>query len=413
MSIDNSIFSEIPEENLKKWPSFTVFVSTLLIQITSLMFGFNLRLLTDFKTFILSIIIADFILFGLFFVSGYVGMKRRLPTATLYSRIFGSFGCKIIMLIMLPIGLIWMAWMTEMVANSLLGLYPSLNYLYLVILIISVSVLSSIKDIKGMEISSYIQVPIVLLMIIAACIRLFANGVKVADICPIEKINLYQSVSYVLLTWINFLPFYSDYTRFVKNKKDLALSTGLCWGIIYSLVMIAGGIFASCGGNNFDLIKILRIAGMPVFVAVIIMFLCTWTFNDRSLYAYSIAINFIAGKEKYKKIFIIIGGAVAVVFAYFGINNRILTILNGIGAIFVPLLAIFIHFFYVSSINRSEEERETYLFNFQPFISWFFGILISCLSNNSLIVSFIASFSMCYLLDKLAPFKLARREIKG
>jgi purine-cytosine permease-like protein len=265
MSIDNSIFSEIPEKNLKKWPSFTVFVSTLLIQITSLMFGFNLRLLTDFQTFILAIILADFILFGLFFVSGYVGMKKRLPTATLYSRIFGNLGCKIVMLLMLPIGLIWMAWMTEMVANSLLGLYPSLNYLYLVILIISVSVLSSIKDIKGMEISSYIQVPIVLLMIITACIRLFVNGVKVADICPLEKINLYQSVSYVLLTWINFLPFYSDYTRFVKSKKDLTLSTGICWGIIYSLVMIAGGLFASCGGNNFDLIKVLRIAGIPVF----------------------------------------------------------------------------------------------------------------------------------------------------
>ena len=413
MSIDNSIFSEIPEKNLKKWPSFTVFVSTLLIQITSLMFGFNLCLLTDFQTFILAIIFADFILFGLFFVSGYVGMKKRLPTATLYSRIFGNLGCKIVMLLMLPIGLIRMAWMTEMVANSLLGLYPSLNYLYLVILIISVSVLSSIKDIKGMEISSYIQVPIVLLMIIAACIRLFANGVKVADICPIEKINLYQSVSYVLLTWINFLPFYSDYTRFVKNKKDLALSTGLCWGIIYSLVMIAGGLFASCGGNNFDLIKVLRIAGIPVFVAVIIMFLCTWTFNDRSLYAYSIAINFIAGKEKYKKIFIIIGGAVAVVLAYFGINNRILTILNGIGAIFLPLLAIFIHFFYVSSINRSEEERERHLFNYQPFISWLFGVLIGCLTNNNLILSFVASFTMCYLLDKLASFKLAKREIKG
>ena len=413
MSIDNSIFSEIPEANLKKWPSFTVFVSTLLIQITSLMFGFNLRLLTDFQTFILAIIFADFILFGLFFVSGYVGMKKRLPTATLYSRIFGNLGCKIVMLLMLPIGLIWMAWMTEMVANSLLGLYPSLNYLYLVILIISVSVLSSIKDIKGMEISSYIQVPIVLLMIITACIRLFVNGVKVADICPLEKINLYQSVSYVLLTWINFLPFYSDYTRFVKSKKDLTLSTGICWGIIYSLVMIAGGLFASCGGNNFDLIKVLRIAGIPVFVAVIIMFLCTWTFNDRSLYAYSIAINFIAGKEKYKKIFIIIGGAVAVVLAYFGINNRILTILNGIGAIFVPLLAVFIHFFYVSSINRSEEERERHLFNYQPFISWLFGVLIGCLTNNKLILSFVASFTMCYLFDKLAPFKLAKREIKG
>ncbi|HBG17563.1 MAG TPA: hypothetical protein DDW93_12350, partial [Firmicutes bacterium] len=185
------------------------------------------------------------------------------------------------------------------------------------------------------------------------------------------------------------------------------------WGIIYSLVMIAGGLFASCGGNNFDLIKVLRIAGIPVFVAVIIMFLCTWTFNDRSLYAYSIAINFIAGKEKYKKIFIIIGGAVAVVLAYFGINNRILTILNGIGAIFLPLLAIFIHFFYVSSINRSEEERERHLFNYQPFISWLFGVLIGCLTNNNLILSFVASFTMCYLLDKLASFKLAKREIKG
>lgn len=412
MSTDNSIFTEIPEENLKKWPSFTVFISTLLIQITSLMFGFNLRLLTDFKTFVVSIIIADAILFGLFFVSGYVGMKRRLPTATLFSRIFGNMGCKLIMIVMLPIGLIWIAWMTEMVTKSLLGLFPALNYLYLVIAIIGISVLSSIKDIKGMEISSYIQVPIVLFMIIAACIRLFTNGVKVAAVSPVEKINLAQSVNYVLLTWINFLPFYSDYTRFVKSKKDLALSTGLCWGIIYTLVMIAGGLFASCGGNNFDLLKILRIAGMPVYVGVIIMSLCTWTFNDRSLYAYSIAINFITGKEKYNKLFIIIGGAVAVVLACFGINDRILIILNGIGRIFVPLLAIFIYFYYVASFKSSDKESAVHSFNYQPFVSWLFGILISFLTNNKLILSFIASFSMSYLLDKLAPFKLAKKEIK-
>ncbi|HAW71323.1 MAG TPA: hypothetical protein DCY84_11975, partial [Firmicutes bacterium] len=239
----NSIFTEVPQSQLKKWPSFTILISALLIQVNNLMFGFNLRLLTDLRTFIPAVLIANAILAGLFLLSGRVGVQWRLPAATLYGKIFGKLGCKLIMLLILPTGLIWIGWMTEMVAKSLLGIYPSLNYVLIITVIVGISVLSSIKELKGMELSSNLQVPIVALVIIIAGIRVLvtgnANAVPEAPLS--EKLNLVQSISYVMLTWIGFLPFYADYTRFVRTKKDLAIATGIGWVVIYSLVMIAGG----------------------------------------------------------------------------------------------------------------------------------------------------------------------------
>ncbi|HBL50234.1 MAG TPA: hypothetical protein DDZ65_08345 [Firmicutes bacterium] len=353
----NSIFTEVPQSQLKKWPSFTILISALLIQVNNLMFGFNLRLLTDLRTFIPAVLIANAILAGLFLLSGRVGVQWRLPAATLYGKIFGKLGCKLIMLLILPTGLIWIGWMTEMVAKSLLGIYPSLNYVLIITVIVGISVLSSIKELKGMELSSNLQVPIVALVIIIAGIRVLvtgnANAVPEAPLS--EKLNLVQSISYVMLTWIGFLPFYADYTRFVRTKKDLAIATGIGWVVIYSLVMIAGGLFAGCGGEGgsgigsgggFDLIKILGSIGIPIFVAALIMLLCTWTFNDRSLYSYGIVINFVTGRERYRSLFIILGGVVAIFCAWLGVNDRVLTVLNWIGRIFVPLLAVFAYYFY-------------------------------------------------------------------
>jgi purine-cytosine permease-like protein len=428
----NSIFTEVPQSQLKKWPSFTILISALLIQVNNLMFGFNLRLLTDLRTFIPAVLIANAILAGLFLLSGRVGVQWRLPAATLYGKIFGKLGCKLIMLLILPTGLIWIGWMTEMVAKSLLGIYPSLNYVLIITVIVGISVLSSIKELKGMELSSNLQVPIVALVIIIAGIRVLvtgnANAVPEAPLS--EKLNLVQSISYVMLTWIGFLPFYADYTRFVRTKKDLAIATGIGWVIIYSLVMIAGGLFAGCGGEGgsgigsgggFDLIKILGSIGIPIFVAALIMLLCTWTFNDRSLYSYGIVINFVTGRERYRSLFIILGGVVAIFCAWLGVNDRVLTVLNWIGRIFVPLLAVFAYYFYFKYPRQTRvaggggggncdcdcdckaAHDYEHQFSYQPFVAWLLGVLISCLAENRLLLSFGISLVVYALLDSFAP----------
>jgi|GEM_PF-1760904 len=469
----SSVFAEVPQSQLKKWPSFTIIISALLIQINNLMFGYNLRLMTDLRTFIPAVLIANAILCVLFYLSGRVGVQWRLPAATLYGRIFGKLGSKFIMLLILPTGLIWIGWMTEMVARSLQGLYPALNYGLVIVVIIGLSVLSSIKELKGMELSSKVQVPIVALVIIAASIRILAAGAAnaVPEALPSEKLNLAKSISYVMLTWMSFLPFYADYTRFVRTKKDLAISTGIGWVIVYSLVFIAGGLFAGCGGvgvngvggvggvdggmdgasagaaGAFDLIKILGSIGIPAIVAALIMLLCTWTFNDRSLYSYGIVINFITGRERYRSLFIVLGGVVAIVCAWFGVNDRVLTVLDWIGRIFVPLLAVFAYYFYfkccrpapvpvcdeagaasageggsgggtgtgkgedngscdggrstgVGDGTAAQAPAHEHLFSYQPFVAWLLGVLVSCIAESKLLLAFGISLVAYALLDK-------------
>ncbi|HBE05209.1 MAG TPA: hypothetical protein DCY85_01830, partial [Firmicutes bacterium] len=174
-------------------------------------------------------------------------------------------------------------------------------------------------------------------------------------------------------------------------------------------------------GGGFDLIKILGSIGIPIFVAALIMLLCTWTFNDRSLYSYGIVINFVTGRERYRSLFIILGGVVAIFCAWLGVNDRVLTVLNWIGRIFVPLLAVFAYYFYFKYPRQTRvaggggggncdcdcdckaAHDYEHQFNYQPFVAWLLGVLISCLAENRLLLSFGISLVVYALLDSFAP----------
>lgn len=381
MDNKETVFNEVSSASLKGWPSFTILVSSIVIQILGLTFGAQLFWMTSFKNFVLSIVIADLVLFFVLCLSGNIGRIKRIPTSVLYGNMFGRLGARILTALLLPTGIVWIAWMTEIASKSLLGLFPAADFKLIAGLIILGSVLSSIKGIKGMEFSSYIQLPVVIIFIAIGCIGIYKGngGTFNLFINSNYSLNLFQGIVFTVLTWITFIPFYSDYTRFIRTKKDMYISTGLSWILINTLVMICGGIFASYAGNNFDLIKVFESVGIPRFLPVIIILLCTWTFNDRSLYSFGISINIVLGNEKYKRLMMILGGMLASLLVFIGVQSKILEVLNYMGAIFSPLLGMFLCEYYLMGGNKSgfsKFDKMPYIKG-HAFIPWLIGAVLA------------------------------------
>jgi len=410
MDNKETVFNKVSSDSLKGWSSFTLLISSIVIQILELTFGAQLFWMTSIENFILSIIIGDLILFFLFCLTGNIGRIKRIPTAALYGNIFGRLGTRVLLVFLLPTGIVWAAWMTEITAKSVLTLYPNVNFMLIAGLIIAASIVSSIKGVKGMEFSSFIQIPLVVIFMVIGCVSVYKSNGGNFNLLANKNysLNLFQSVVFTILTWISFIPFYPDYSRFVKTKKDMYISTGLSWILINTLVMICGGIFAANSGIDFDLIKVFKNAGIPGILPLFIILLCTWTFNDRSLYSFGISASIVIGNEKYKRLVMILGGAVACLLIYVGVQDKLLQVLNYLSAIFSPLLGIFLCEYYVTGglkEGHSEFEKMPY-FEGRSFIPWLIGAVLALVTQRfQPVLSMAVSFIVYYILETIFDTK--------
>lgn len=408
MDNKETVFNKVSSDSLKGWASYTLLISSIVIQILGLTFGAQLFWMTSTENFILSIIIGDLILFFLFCLSGNIGRIKRIPTAALYGNIFGRLGTRVLLVFLLPTGIVWTAWMTEITSRSILTLYPAADFMVIAGLIIAVSIISSIKGVKGMEFSSLIQIPLVVLFMAIGCAGVYKSNGGNFNLLANKNysLNLFQSVVFTILTWISFIPFYPDYSRFVKTKKDMYISTGLSWILINTLVMICGGIFAANSGIDFDLVKVFKSVGIPGVLPLSIILLCTWTFNDRSLYSFGISASIVIGNEKYKSLIMILGGVLSCLLIFIGVQDKLLEVLNYLGAIFSPLLGIFLCEYYVTGglkKGHSEFDKMPY-FEGRSFIPWLIGAVLAFATDKfqpglSMAVSFILYFVLKTILD--------------
>ena len=121
-----SIFSKLESGN-QNWLSFGVVIASFVVQIMSLSFGAELFWMTDWNTFLWGVILGSILLSVLLCISGYVGLKMRIPTAVQYGNIFGQVGARIMTLLLLPAGIIWVAWMSDIAATSVTDIFPELK----------------------------------------------------------------------------------------------------------------------------------------------------------------------------------------------------------------------------------------------------------------------------------------------
>jgi len=402
-----SVFSKLESGN-QNWLSFGVIIASFVVQIMSLSFGAELFWMTDWNTFLWGIILGSILLSVLLCVTGYIGLKMRIPTAVQYGNIFGQVGARIMNFFLLPAGIIWVAWMSDIAATSVRDIFPTVPYWSVVVAICAISVFSTIRGVKGMEQSGYIQAPIVLILVLVTVITVlvkgFGKGTLELQMNSVNTLSLLDSAVFVVLTWISVIQLFSDFTCNVKSTKDMAIGTFVGYGLLNAVMMFAGGVFAMVCGPEYSMVRGFTAGGIPQILVLVIVLLCSWTFNDRSFYSFGLAAGVVVGDKMKSWVPPVVGGVVAAAIAIAGIMNSLYGILNILGCLYAPLLGIYICKYYVLGGLKecTSDFSQMIRFDWVPFVPWAVGMVLGMtLTENQSVVSFFASFAIYFVLCKI------------
>lgn len=402
-----SFFSKL-ESGSQNWLSFSFVISSFVVQIMSLSFGAELFWMTDQSTFLWGVILGSVLLSVILCVSGNVGLRMRIPTAVQYGNIFGQVGARIMNLFLLPAGIIWVAWMSDIAASSVQDIFPGVPAWVVILAVCALSVFSAIRGVKGMEQSGYIQAPIVLVLVIigvvSVCVKGFGQGSITMHSNSEGTLSLLDSILYVVLTWISVLPIFSDFTCSVSSKKDMTIGTFFGYGFLNAVMMLAGGIFAMVCGPEYSLVHSFTAAGIPQILVLVVVLLCTWTFNDRSFYSFGLAAGVVLGEKVKSWIPLVVGGAAAAIIAIGGFMDQMYPVLNVLGCVYAPLMGIYLCRYYALGGLKecTSDFSKMITFDWVPFVPWAVGMILGLtLSEGQSVVSFAVSFVLYYAMYKL------------
>ena len=402
-----SIFSKLESGN-QNWLSFGVVIASFVVQIMSLSFGAELFWMADWNTFLWGVILGSALLSVLLCVSGNVGLKMRIPTAVQYGNIFGQIGARIMNLFLLPAGIIWVAWMSDIAASSVKDIFPAVPSWIVVAVICAISVFSAIRGVKGMEQSGYIQAPVVLLLCLVAvvtiCIKGFGQGAIEMHASPEGTLSLLDSAVFVVLTWISVIPIFSDFTCNVATTKDMAIGTFVGYGFFNAVMMLAGGVFAMVCGPEYSMVRGFTAGGIPQILVLVIVLLCSWTFNDRSFYSFGLGAGVVLGDKVKSWIPLVVGGIAAAIIAILGIMDYMYPILNILGCLYAPLLGIYLCKYYVLGGLKecTSDFSKMIRFDWVPFVPWAVGLVLGLtLTEGQSVVSFAVSFVIYFVMCKI------------
>ena len=406
--MENESVNNNYESGYQNWLSFGVVIASFVIQIMSLSFGAELFWMTDWNTFLWGVILGSALLSVLLCVSGYVGLRMRIPTAVQYGNIFGQVGARVMNLFLLPAGIIWVAWMSDIAATSVRDIFPSVPSWIVIVLICGISVFSAIRGVKGMEQSGFIQAPVVLILVlvavVVACVKGFGKGTIEMQFNNEGTLSLLDSSVFVVLTWISVIPIFSDFTCNVKTSKDMNVGTFVGYGMFNAVMMLAGGVFAMICGPEYSMVRGFTAGGIPQILVLLVVLLCSWTFNDRSFYSFGLAAGVVLGDKVKSWIPLVVGGIGAAIIAIAGIMDYMYGILNVLGCLYAPLLGIyFCKYYALGGLKECTSDFSKMIkFDWVPFIPWAVGMILGLtLTEGQSVVSFIASFVIYFVLCKI------------
>ena len=144
--------------------------------------------------------------------------------------------------------------------------------------------------------------------------------------------------------------------------------------------------------------------GIPQILVLVIVLLCSWTFNDRSFYSFGLAAGVVFGDKVKNWVLLAVGGAAAAVIAMAGIMDYMYPVLNVLGCLYAPLLGIYFCRYYALGglKNCTSDFSQMIRFDWVPFVPWAVGLGLGLtLSEGNSVVSFVVSFVLYFVMCKI------------
>ena len=137
---------------------------------------------------------------------------------------------------------------------------------------------------------------------------------------------------------------------------------------------------------------------------LLIVLLCSWTFNDRSFYSFGLGASVVLGEKVRNWVPLVVGGIIAAIIATMGVMDYMYPILNVLGCLYAPLLGIYMCKYYVLGGLKecTSDFSKMIKFDWIPFVPWGVGLALGLtLTENQSIISFVVSFVIYFVMCKI------------
>ena len=342
----------------------------------------------DFKGFMLAVLIGGIILAAYTGALGYIGCKTGLSYDLLSRRAFGKNGSK------LPsamIGLTQIGWfgvgaaMFAIPAAEVLA--PESKVLpYVLVFIVGVCMTASAYfGIKGLEIVSYVSVPLIAILGTYAMVTATVQGGGLNAIFSKSTggLTLFAGVGLVIGSFVSGGTATPNFTRFAKSNKIAVWTTVIAFFLGNTLMFFFGGVAGAFTGSN-DIFWVMIELNLGIW-AFLVLGANIWTTNDNALYTGALGLSNITGKAK-KPMVILSGiiGTVAAMWLYYNFCNW-LTILNAtLPAVGVILIADY----FLDKKKYAEDAEVPVGTNWAAIIGVIAGAVVGNLTGGNIIPGF-------------------------
>lgn len=312
----------------------------------SMSVGAKLANSLDLKTFCISVLAGGIILSAYTGVLAYIGAHTGLSFDLLAKRAFGSMGS------LLPSSLIaltqagWFGVGLAMLACAAADVIGCDRWLIVAIAGVCMTA-TAYFGIKGMEIVSFISVPLIFFLGVFSVYSSLTAGGGMEGIFEghVNNITAAQGIAMVIGSFVSGGTSTPNFTRFCKNGKSAVVSTVAAFFIGNSLMFIFGAVGGAFTGRD-DIFYVMMSQGLTI-PALIVLGTNIWTTNNNGLY--SSALGFSNLTKVPKRPMVIVAGAVGTVASLWLYENFV-SWLSILSASMPPIGAVLMTDYF---LNRS------------------------------------------------------------
>ncbi|MEM4048606.1 MAG: hypothetical protein QW750_04930 [Zestosphaera sp.] len=330
----------------------------------------------SFTTFIVGVLLANFVL-GIFSsLSGYMASREGLTYALTAERVYGSAGVIVPSLWAGIVSVGWLAFSIGVVAEGLIYIsgLPDLTYYVLAVLMTLLFSITAYLGVKHMVKLAYVGVPLLVVLIVSGVIlsttKWGAPNMGVFDLTTLPTV-----FGLVLGTFVNgsiVLSF--DYQRFCKRPLDSIFTAFINFLGFWSFIILLSGIPAAVTG--MDLYSAYGKLGLSL-LAVVTLFLLAWTSADNQLYSASLSWSLSVkslGRTTDRGKVLLVATVLTSILAVIKLHTFALQWLSLLTSISLPAGIVLWTEYYVKSRMKLSEGFKGW--NVSAFISWALGSLV-------------------------------------
>lgn len=351
----------------------------------------------DLSGFIWAVIIGGIILGAYTGALGYVGSTTGLSMDLLAHRSFGTFGSY------LPSAMISFTQIGWFGVGAAMFAYPvseffGVNKWVLIIAVGICMTTSAYFGMKGLEIVSFISVPLITILGIYSMVLATNSGGGWSAMFAQNagSVTLFSAVGMVIGSFVSGGTATPNFTRFSKKTWIAVVTTVVAFFIGNTLMFMFGAVGGAATGRD-DIFYVMMAQGLAI-PAIIVLGANIWTTNDNALYSSALGLSNISKIRK--KPMTLVAGAIGTIAADWLYNNFIgwLSFLN---ATLPPVGAILVLDYFLHKENYGEGSAPARKVNIGAIVGVVAGALVANLLKwgiaaiNAMVVAIV-----CYLIGE-------------